>query len=252
MHFARSRTNLKDPKYNYLFEQAAKSLCDRLLDIKRPFPLCANLGPRNDMLEHQFDKVSKITQTTDFIDIKLDENNITTSKYDLVLANLSLHWENDLRKVFKSAQTLLKEDCPFIGVTYLMDTLFELNTSLMLSQQERKGGISPHVSPFIDAPGLSITVDTLQINVQYDNIFELCEHLNFMGESNGVLGREPLSKDTLLTAASLFDQLFDNTCSFELGFFIGWKKSKAQPVPKERGDFQHSFKDIIQSTTDQK
>ena len=45
----------------------------------------------------------------------------------------------------------LKPDGVFMGAILGGDTLFELRTSLQLAENEREGGISPHVSPMAGA-----------------------------------------------------------------------------------------------------
>lgn len=67
---------------------------------------------------------------------------------DLVTSSLSLHWVNDLPGCFKSIMNSLRPDGVFIGSMYGGETLFELRSSLQLAELERKGGISPHISPF--------------------------------------------------------------------------------------------------------
>lgn len=67
---------------------------------------------------------------------------------DLVVSNLSLHWVNDVLGCFRAIQKALKPDGVFIGSLFGGDTLYELRSSLQLAEIERKGGISPHISPF--------------------------------------------------------------------------------------------------------
>lgn len=42
----------------------------------------------------------------------------------------------------------LKPDGVFMASIFGGDTLFELRSSLQLAEIERKGGLSPHISPF--------------------------------------------------------------------------------------------------------
>lgn len=44
----------------------------------------------------------------------------------------------------------LEKDGVFVGAILGGDTLFELRSSLQLAQQERLGGIKPHISPMVD------------------------------------------------------------------------------------------------------
>lgn len=67
---------------------------------------------------------------------------------DLVTSSLSLHWVNDLPGCFRSVIDCLRPDGVFIASMYGGETLFELRSALQLAELERKGGISPHISPF--------------------------------------------------------------------------------------------------------
>lgn len=67
---------------------------------------------------------------------------------DLVISNLSMHWVNDIPSTFSQVTKCLKEDGLFIGTMFGENTLKELRNSFTLSEQEREGGISSHISPF--------------------------------------------------------------------------------------------------------
>mmetsp|Transcript_9946 Transcript_9946/g.11392 ORF Transcript_9946/g.11392 Transcript_9946/m.11392 type:complete len:96 (-) Transcript_9946:62-349(-) len=70
------------------------------------------------------------------------------------------------------------------------DTLFELRTALAAAEQEREGGLSPHISPMIQPAdccsllsqaGFSLTtVDTLNIEVEFSDAFKCMQHLSLM------------------------------------------------------------------------
>lgn len=51
----------------------------------------------------------------------------------------SLHWVNNLPKLFKEVLRCLKNDSAFIGAMFAGDSLFELRVSLQLAELERKG-----------------------------------------------------------------------------------------------------------------
>lgn len=96
---------------------------------------------------------------------------------------LSLHWVNDLPKAFKQILESLKEDGVFLAAVFGGDTLYELRSALQLAEQERLGGLSPHISPFTEIrdvgslltrAGFSmLTIDTDEIVVNYPSVFEL-------------------------------------------------------------------------------
>lgn len=184
--------------------------------------------------------------------------------FDLVLSNLSLHWVNDLPGVLAQINQVLRADCPFIGAMLGGDTLFELRTSLQLAEQERRGGISPRVSPLADVRDVGgllqkagfkmLTVDVDDIVVDYPSTFELMQDLQLMGESNAVLGREmgAIGKDVLLANEAIYRELHGNEdgsipATFRIIYMIGWHDSPDQPSPLARGSGEINLKDILEN-----
>lgn len=66
----------------------------------------------------------------------------------MVVSNLSFHWVNNLPGCFDAIFKSLKPDGLFMATLFGSDTLYELRSSLQLAELERKGGLSPHISPF--------------------------------------------------------------------------------------------------------
>lgn len=67
--------------------------------------------------------------------------------FDLVFSNLSLHWVNDLPKCLREIRRVLKNDGVFIASMLGGNTLVELKNSFVLAEEEREGGLRPHLSP---------------------------------------------------------------------------------------------------------
>ena len=74
---------------------------------------------------------------------------LLAGKIGLVLSNLSLHWVNDLPACLQRIQESLLPDGALIASMFAEDTLIELRESFAMAEQERDGGVSPHVSPFV-------------------------------------------------------------------------------------------------------
>lgn len=142
--------------------------------------------------------------------------------FDAVVSNLSMQWINDLPGALGRIKDILKPDAPFIGVMFGGDTLFELRTSIQLAEQERRGGVSPRVSPMAEVRDIGgllqkagfnlLTVDVDDMIVDYPDIYSLMEDLQAMGESNAVLGREigPIGRDVLIAADAIYKALHGN------------------------------------------
>lgn len=146
------------------------------------------------------------------------------------------------------------------------DTLFELRTSLQLAEQDRRGGVSIHVSPLADVRDVGgllqkagfkmLTVDVDDIIVDYPSSFTLMTDLQAMGESNAVLGREmgAIGRDVLLAAEAIYKELHGNEdgtvpATFRLIYMIGWKEGEGQAQPLARGSGQISMKDMLEGTS---
>lgn len=70
-------------------------------------------------------------------------------EFDLIINNMSLHWNNDVEKCLTNFHDSLKSDGAFISCSLGGDTLQELRICMNLAEQEREGGISPVTSPFL-------------------------------------------------------------------------------------------------------
>jgi NADH dehydrogenase [ubiquinone] 1 alpha subcomplex assembly factor 5 len=300
----RAASNPDDSRQaDYIKDEVAIRLSERLLDIKRHFPKVLDLGanscniaralvrenpdpnpeqptspPLADRItelvaaesseallyrdaDHDFNK--KLDITRQVLD---DEETLpyAPGTFDLVLSSLSLHWINDLPGVLTQINNVLKPDCAFVGAMLGGDTLFELRTSLQLAEQERRGGMSPHVSPLADVKDVGgllqkagfqmLTVDVDDIIVDYPDVFALMQDLQSMGEGNAIVGREmgPIRRDVLMAADGIYRELHGNEdgsipATFRVIYMIGWHESESQPKPLARGSGQINLKDILET-----
>ncbi|GJN84787.1 hypothetical protein PLIIFM63780_008351 [Purpureocillium lilacinum] len=287
---------------DYLKDEVAVRLTDRLLDINRQFPRVLDLGanscniaralvqenpdpdpstPESPPLATRISELvaADSSETLLYRDADLDFNkklNITrqvledeetlpyeAESFDLVLSSLSMHWINDLPGILSQINNVLKPDSPFIGAMLGGDTLFELRTSLQLAEQERRGGISPHVSPLADVRDVGgllqkagfkmLTVDVDDIIVDYPDTFALMQDLQSMGENNAILGREmgPIRRDVLMANEAIYRELHGNPdgsipATFRIIYMIGWREGENQPKPLARGSGELNLKDILE------
>lgn len=182
--------------------------------------------------------------------------------FDLVLSSLSLHWINDLPGVLAQVNRVLKPDRPFIGAMFGEDTLYELRGALQLAEQERRGGVSPHVSPLArtrDAGALLqrsgfqlLTVDMDEVVVEYPNTFALMADLQAMGEGNAIAGREmgAIGRDVLVAADAIYREMYGDEqgnipATFRVIYMIGWRESPDQAKPLARGSGDINLKDAL-------
>jgi NADH dehydrogenase [ubiquinone] 1 alpha subcomplex assembly factor 5 len=292
---------------DYLKDEVARRLCERLLDIKRHFGEVLDVGANsgnlakaltqtrpevdpavtsaNNKTEAVSTKIGHLTAaesspTTLYRDTELpfnediritrhvldDEETLPfdSNSFGMVLSSLSLHWINDLPGVLAQINNILRPDCPFIGAMLGGDTLFELRTSLQLAEQERRGGISPHVSPLADVRDVGglmqragfkmLTVDVDDIIVDFPDTFSLMQDLQAMGESNAILGREmgAIGREVLLANEAIYRELHGNEdgsipATFRIIYMIGWRESQDQAKPLARGSGELNLRDVLGS-----
>ena len=183
--------------------------------------------------------------------------------FSAVLSSCSLHWINDLPSLFSQIARILKPDSPFLGAMLGGDSLYELRSSLQLADLDRRGGVSPHVSPLADVRDMGglltkagfkmLTVDVDDIVVDYPTTFALIADLQAMGESNAVLGREmgAMRRDVLVANEAIYREMYGNEdgslpATFRVIYMIGWTEGEGQPQPLERGSGQINIKDLLE------
>ncbi|CAG8474286.1 14115_t:CDS:10 [Cetraspora pellucida] len=275
----RSALDIESSKQvDYLKDEVAYRLVDRLLDIKRKYDTIVDLGCgcghvvkhidqditkkllMCDMSEKMLERDKNMKFDVEVERIVVDEELLpfAENSVEAVISNLSLHWVNDLPGTMIQIQRSLKPDGLFLASMFSGDTLFELRTSLQLAELEREQGVSPRVSPMIDIrdvgsllarAGFTLTtIDVDDIIVNYPTMFELIKDLKAMGESNAVLARRPfLKRDTLLAAAAIYKDLHGNSDgTIPATFQIGWKPDVSQSKPKPRGSATMSLKDMLE------
>lgn len=182
-----------------------------------------------------------------------------------MISNLSLHWFNDLPGVFKNINIILKPDGVFLASLFGGETLYELRSALQLAEQERKGGLAPHLSPFtqirdigalLNRAGFTmLTIDTDEMVIGYPSMFELLHDLRGMAESNAAFNRPlTINRDVLIAASSIYNEMYKKTnpetkeegvhATFQVIYLVGWKPHESHQQPAERGSANASFKDL--------
>lgn len=318
---------------DYLRDEVAQRLCERLLDIQRNFPSVLDLGANSLNIARALANPDHLTisshpstapnaqaapDATDAVNAGnnseapcnpeiMDPSKLLTSRisrltcaessptllhrdppqssiplelhllnsvetlpfepntFDAVLSSLSIHWVNHLPSLLAQVNSILKPDAPFLAAMMGGDSLFELRTSLQLADLERRGGVSPHVSPMADVRDIGglltkagfklLTVDVDDFVVEYPDTFALMMDLQAMGEGNAILKGAPglagLNRDVLLANESIYRQLHGEEgregipATFRIIYMIGWKEGGGQGTPLPRGSGQLNLKDVL-------
>jgi SAM-dependent methyltransferase len=255
-----------DPRRDFLFAESGERLLDRLDDVRRRFPLGLDLGSRDGLLGRllqgrggietliQGDLSLQMVRRAGAPVLQLDEEALpfAPESFDLVLANLSLHWTNDLPGTLAQIRHVLKPDGLFLGVLFGAGTLGELRSALMEAEIAETGGASARVAPFADLrdaaglmqrAGFALPVaDVETITVTYAGLMPLLADLRAMGEANILDARlkRPTRRAVIARAAAVYQEKFALAdgripASFRLIFLTGWAPHESQQQPARRG-----------------
>ncbi len=253
-------------RHDFLKREIADRLVDRLVDVRRTFPLALDLGSHGDevaaaigdraIVGHlvRADLGSGFARRARGPAVVADEECLPFAPgcFDLVLSAMDLHWVNDLPGALIQIARILKPDGLFLGALLGGSTLWQLRQSLAAAESEIDGGLSPRVSPFADLrdaagllqrAGFALPVaDGETIEVEYESALALMRDLSAMGESNLVMGRRRglTRRAVLLRAAELYGERFSwpngrVAASFEVLFLHGWAPHASQPRPLKPG-----------------
>lgn len=276
----RNRAAASFDSVDFLKREACARLAERLEEITRTFPLAIELGAHRG--EFSSDKIGTLVRTDMAFEmlrplygsgraergatgniIVCDEEHLPFAPHvaDLVISILSLHWVNDLPGVLIQAQRILKPDGAFLAVLPGARTLQELRTVLEQAETEITGGISPHISPFVEVrdagnllmrAGFALPMaDSETVTISYPHLFALLADIRMMGEANALVQRaRRLRRDVLLRSAELYQQRYADAhgqilATVELVFLTGWKPHPSQPQPAKRGSGQVSLGEAL-------
>jgi NADH dehydrogenase [ubiquinone] 1 alpha subcomplex assembly factor 5 len=230
----RQRASIVISEHDFLINEVAGRVLERLDDISREFESILNIGAignisellnrksETKLLVNQ-DLSDGMLQKSSGLKVVADEEKIpfANGSFDLVISNLCLHWVNDLPGALVQIRQLLKPDGLFIASMYGLDTLTELRQVMAEVEVAKLDGISPRVSPFTDVKtlgalaqrvGFALPVaDSEVIKVSYNNIIELMHDLRGMGEANALCksGR-PLNRSLIAEMDAVYKQKFSD------------------------------------------
>jgi len=265
---------------DFLFNETAERLADRLQDVTRTFPLALDLGCHAGQLAKtlngplgdksgidtlvQCDLAPEMAAAVSGLRLAADEEAIPfgPDTFDLVLSNLSLHWVNDLPGALLQIRCALKPDGLFLGAMLGGETLKELRQALSEAEIAQENGLSPRVSPMagvrdlgglLQRAGFALPVaDTQTITVMYSDPMTLLADLRAMGESSALIeGRKGLMRRATLAAAMVrYRELFTDKdgaipATFEILTMTGWAPDASQQQPMQPGSAEASLADAL-------
>lgn len=272
----RDRAAAAFSRHDFLFREVADRLLDRLVDIRRQFPLALDLGCHSGLLAEelsgrggvqtmvQADISPRMAATASGLRLAADEETLpfAPASFDLVLSLLSLHWVNDLPGALAQLRAALKPDGLLLAVMLGGETLKELRQSLAAAELAVEGGLSPRVAPFADVrdagallqrAGFALpVVDTETITVSYGEPLDLLRDLRGMGETNAVIERRKTSlrRTTLFQALDHYRQTFADAngrvpATFQLIYLTAWAPDPSQPQALRPGSARNRLADAL-------
>jgi SAM-dependent methyltransferase len=190
-----------------ILEDIADRLLDRLADTTRRFTAALDLGGRGVIAPRlraagiptiAMDLSAPMAALSGPPGLVGDEEVLPfgAGSFDLVVANLSLHWVNDLPGALIQLRRALKPEGLLLASLPLLGTLDELRRSLTETETDLRGGVSPRISPFPDLrdcagllqrAGFTLPVaDVEDIDLLYADPLALLRDLQAAGERNAI------------------------------------------------------------------
>ena len=213
-----------------VLRNAAEHLLDRLDDTTARFTQALDVGGRGvvaPLLRARgigvvsCDLSARMAATNGGPAVAADEERLPfgPKTFDLVVANLSLHWVNDLPGALIQLRMALRPGGLFLASLPVLGTLATLRTALTEAEATLTGGASPRVSPFpelrdlaslMQRAGFELPVaDADETVLAYASPFDLVRDLRAAGETNATTlrTRRPMPATVLpMALASLAAQ----------------------------------------------
>ena len=262
--------------HDFLVRESALRLVDRLADLRHRFSVALDWGAhgtigaealgatgRVDAIVHAAPS-SDLARRAPAPRLVADEEALPfrDGAFDLVFANLTLHWTNDLPGALLQLRRALKPDGLLLAALLGGETLHELRAALMDAELAEEGGVSPRVSPMAQAAdmggllqraGFALpVVDLDRIEASYGDAFALMRDLRGMGETNAVLKRRRAftRRATLARAAALYAERHAGPdgripATFQIITLTAWAPGVGQQKALRPGSAKARLADVL-------
>ena len=261
---------------DFLHNEIADRLVDRLDDVDREFAVTVQLGGSTGVLSPALqrrpgiervlllDPAPRLASSGPGLAVAVDPEllPLREGSADLVVSNLLLHWVGDLPGTLVQLRRILKPDGLFLAAMFGGATLTELRSAMFEAEMIEEGGVSPRVSPAADLrdaaallqrAGFALPVaDAETITVTYPDALALMRDLRGMGETNALAlrRRAAMRRGTLARAVALYRDRFGLPdgrvpATFEILFLTGWAPGPRQPQPLRPGSAAYRLADAL-------
>ncbi len=183
--------------------------------------------------------------------------------FDLVVANLSLHWINDLPGALIQLRMALRPDGLLLASLPALGTLDAWRACLTQAEAMLSGGAAPRISPFpeladcaalLQRAGFALPVaDADELELLYADPFDLPRDLRAAGETNASALRDRRTLPRDLLPASLAGMPVREgrmAVRLRLAMLTGWAPAASQPRPLLPGTGQVSLTTVFGTPDD--
>jgi NADH dehydrogenase [ubiquinone] 1 alpha subcomplex assembly factor 5 len=207
-----------------LLREVAERLLDRLDDTTRRFANALDLGGRGIVapllrargiatISADLSPAMAALNPPPVLAADAEFLPFAPASFDLVVANLSLHWINDLPGALIQIRHALRPDGLLLASLPVLGTLAELRAALSEAEAAVSGGAAPRVSPFPDLrdcasllqrAGFALPVaDVDELRLMYADPLALLRDLRAAGETNALVQRDRRTPPRALFPAAL-------------------------------------------------
>lgn len=253
-----------------VLEAAAERLLDRLDDTTRRFERALEIGGRGLLAPRlrergvasvvSMDLSSRQAAAAGGLAVAGDEEWLpfAAGSFDLVIANLCLHWVNDLPGALAQIRRAMAPDSLFLASLPALGTLQNLREALTGVEASLRGGASPRVSPFpelrdgaglLQRAGFALPVaDVEDIALAYRQPLALLRDLQAAGETSALRARDNRTPPRDLFPVALGGMAGGSEgtpVTLRLLTLTGWSPGPDQPRPARRGSADTRLADAL-------
>ncbi len=246
---------------DFLLQQAADDLAERLGTILRPFTDMLDVGTPTRAFSDVLARLRPDSRLAHRAPA-FDDLGLGLAQHDLIVSGLALQHVNDLPGSLVQIARALRPDGLFMGCLVGGASLAELRQSLTEAESEITSGVSPRVFPFADVrdmggllqrAGLALPVaDSEVLTVRYADMFGLMADLRAMGATNVLRARSKrfTPRRVMLKAAEIYAARFADgdgriRATFELIWVSGWAPHASQQKPLKPGSAKQRLADAL-------
>lgn len=272
----RMRWRALSAEVDFLRVGLADRLADRVLDVKRDFPLALDLGSQHGQLADrllQSGKVGRCVRSDAapaFLAplpsprVACDEEALpfVPASFDLIASSMTLHHLNDLPGALSQLHAMLKPDGLLVANFLGGQSLKEWREGLTEAEIAVSGGASPRIAPMIEVrdagallqrAGFAMPVaDSEILTLRYIDPLRFLYEWRAMGEGNALMARRRHFTPRMVFLKAISDYVIQRReedgrvpVTLEIITLTGWKPDASQPQPLAPGSGKTSLSEAL-------